>query len=265
MKAIILSAGQGRRLLPLTGSRPKCLLTLGDGRSILDLQLDTLAACGVEEVVVAVGFGADAVEARLADRRSTRPTVRTLFNPLFEHSDNLVTAWLTRSEFEANFLLLNGDTLFDASALSVVLEAPAAPISLAIHRKAVYDDDDMKVALSASGQLEAVSKTIPRARVDAESIGLIRFQSSGGAALAAALDEAIRAESALGDWYLSALDSLARKRPIETVDITGHWWDEVDSPADLERVRGRTQERAGGPPHRDASRQPVPVHARQAS
>jgi len=79
MRAIILSAGQGSRLLPLTADRPKCLIEFS-GRTLLDWQLDILGANGVTEVVVVVGFRDDQVEAALA-RRSGGPRVTTLFNP----------------------------------------------------------------------------------------------------------------------------------------------------------------------------------------
>src|SRR6476619_8338112 len=82
MKAIILSAGQGSRLGHLTDDRPKCLIEFG-GRSLLDRQLDTLAANGVDEVVVVTGFRDDQIEAVLA-RRTGGPKVRTVFNPFFK-------------------------------------------------------------------------------------------------------------------------------------------------------------------------------------
>ncbi|MEM7489070.1 MAG: sugar phosphate nucleotidyltransferase, partial [Pseudomonadota bacterium] len=65
MKAVILSAGQGKRLMPLTADRPKCLLPLA-GRSILEWQIRALAANGVEEVIVVTGFKSDAVAAAVA-------------------------------------------------------------------------------------------------------------------------------------------------------------------------------------------------------
>ena len=237
MKAIILNAGQGKRLLPLTQTRPKCLLHVQEERSILAFQLRTLSTCGIREAVVAVGFGAAAVEAEIADCPVAPAEVRTLFNPFFGQSDNLVTTWLARPEFDDDFLLLNGDTLFEPEVLNDLLEAPRAPVSLVTHRKPAYDPDDMKVALGSCGRLEAVSKTVPPARIAAESIGLMRFQGNGGARFAEALDTAIRSESAFEDWYLCAVDALARQMRIETVDITGRWWSEVDSPADLEQVR----------------------------
>src|SRR3989338_1833100 len=60
MKVLLLSAGQGRRLLPLTAGIPKCALPIR-GRSILEWQLETLAGCGIDRVTVVVGFAADHV------------------------------------------------------------------------------------------------------------------------------------------------------------------------------------------------------------
>ena len=75
-KAVILSAGKGSRLLPLTAERPKCLIEL-NGRSLLEWQLDALREAGVAEVVVVTGFRDDLVDAVAARREG----VRTLFNP----------------------------------------------------------------------------------------------------------------------------------------------------------------------------------------
>ena len=74
MKAIILSAGQGSRLGHLTHDRPKCLIEF-NGRTLLDRQLDVLAAHGVDDVVVVTGFHDGEIEASLA-RRPGGPTVR---------------------------------------------------------------------------------------------------------------------------------------------------------------------------------------------
>ena len=65
MKVIILSAGQGSRLLPLTARIPKCLLPVHDQNPALGLQLRAIAAAGVEEACVVVGFGATQVDAYL--------------------------------------------------------------------------------------------------------------------------------------------------------------------------------------------------------
>lgn len=84
MKAIVLSAGQGKRLLPLTTDKPKCLLAVDDERTALDVQLGALARCGVERAVVVAGFGAHHVERHVESvpcpgsrsRSSTTPSTR---------------------------------------------------------------------------------------------------------------------------------------------------------------------------------------------
>ncbi len=242
MRAIILSAGQGKRLLPLTREIPKCLLEVCEGTSLLDYQLRTLAACGVGEASVWMGFGADRVEEHLADAVYPGLRVHTRFNPLHASSDNLVTAWLARSDMDGDFLLMNGDTLFDAEVLRRLLAARPAPVTLAIHAKDRYDDDDMKVSLDGS-RLSAVAKTLRPESIDAESIGLMRFQGLGVTAFRNALDGAIREPEALGLWYLSAVNGLADSLDIQALDIGRLWWAEVDNPRDLRTVRSALRER----------------------
>ena len=121
MKAIILSAGQGKRLLPLTKNAPKCSLPV-QGQSILEWQLGEIARCDIDEVVVVTGFGARKVEAIIAD--TTAVQARTFFNPFFAHSDNLGTCWVAREEFSEPFVLINGDTLFEAAVYSVFCASP---------------------------------------------------------------------------------------------------------------------------------------------
>lgn len=237
MRAIILSAGQGRRLLPLTESTPKCLLPVDCGRSVLEVQLRALASCGVNQVTVMVGFGADEVERTLAGLDVPGLEVDTFFNPFFKLTDNLVTVWLAQQHMKGEFILLNGDTLFDTPVLERLLGAPFAPLTLAVNEKPSYDADDMKVSLGGGRQLRAVGKTLDLDVVDCESIGLMVFRGEGVTAFRAALDRSVRDENALGAWYLSVINSLADEIPVQTAPITGLWWGEVDSPEDLETVR----------------------------
>ncbi|HEY3696369.1 sugar phosphate nucleotidyltransferase, partial [Phenylobacterium sp.] len=80
LKVIILSAGQGRRLSPLTDERPKCLVNLA-GRSVLHWQLKHLRNAGVSEAVVVTGFGAELVDREISNLSLGGMHVRTLFNP----------------------------------------------------------------------------------------------------------------------------------------------------------------------------------------
>ena len=96
MKSGAISAGQGSRLGHLTDDRPKCLIDF-NGRTLLDRQLDTLAANGIEEAVVVTGFHDDLVDKAIA-ARTGGPRVRTIFNPFYKVADNTGSLYMAREE-----------------------------------------------------------------------------------------------------------------------------------------------------------------------
>ena len=237
MNAIVLSAGQGRRLLPLTERDPKCLLEVDGPRTVLELQLRALARCGIRHATVVVGFGADRVERFLTGIRIPNLRVDALFNPFFASSDNLATCWLARGAMTGDFVLLNGDTLFEDRVLQRLLESPPAPITVTIDHKDGYDDDDMKVSIDASRRLLAIGKRLPPESVGGESIGMLCFRGTGVKSFRDELERVIRTPEGLRAWYLSVVNEMAARIPIATASIDGLWWREIDSPKDLEGVR----------------------------
>jgi choline kinase len=251
MKAIILSAGQGRRLLPLTERVPKCMLPL-QGRPLIAWQLDALLHCGIQEIAVVVGYGAATVEAGLAE--FGRPQrLRAVYNPFFAITDNLVSCWVARAEMQGDFLILNGDTLFEAAVLERLLCAPEHPVTLAVSCKERYDEDDMKV-IRDGDRLVRVGKKLPLDRVNAESIGMMTFRGEGPGLFRDAIDKAMRTPEALKQWYLSLIDTLAGTGAVYTQEISAQGWAEVDSVADLERAST-----AGSPWLTSARRSSVPA------
>jgi choline kinase len=237
MKAVVLSAGQGKRLLPLTAESPKCLLPIRGDEPILGWQLTALARAGIDRAYVVVGFGAERVEAWLAANPVPGLVCETLINPFYRSSDNLISCWLARGVMSEDFLLLNGDTIFEDEVLARVLQMHSAPIALAIDEKAFYDDDDMKVSLDSRGRLIAIDKWLARPTVSGESIGLLSFRGSGPKVFTTALDEAVRRPEAMRQWFLSVVHGIAQTVAVETASVRGLWWREIDSPDDLYDAR----------------------------
>lgn len=233
MKAVILNAGQGRRLLPLTEKTPKCALRVL-GQPLIEWQLQELFACGIDKVSVVVGFGAHEVEQLLASRFDPRQ-VRTVYNPFYMLADNLVSCWVARHEMDEDFVLLNGDTMFEAAILQRLLDTPGGPIVMATDRKQAYDGDDMKVILDGD-RLVNVGKDIPSEQADGESIGMILFRGEGSALYQQALEQSLRQPEALKYWYLSVIDGLAASGQVTVSSVEGLQWVEVDCPADLRQA-----------------------------
>ena len=228
MKAVILSAGSGSRLLPLTRHIPKCLVTLG-GRAILDLQLDALAQAGVREAFVVGGYRIDQVAQHLKD---TPPplTVELRYNPFWAVASSIGSVWTARELLDRPFCLMNGDTVFDASVVADAL-GRAQCIGLLVEPIIAHEHDDMLVRV-ANGAVAAVAKTLDPVSATHRSLGLI-VAADPGHAYADALLAVIRGEDGTAAFHHAVVDRLARRGRVEAIERAPGCWREVDQPKDI--------------------------------
>ena len=235
MHAIILAAGRGSRLLPLTTDLPKCLLPIGN-TTVLGMQLDTLYAQGIQTATVVTGFNSHMVKAEIEARKSG-PRVKIRYNPFFQVADNLASCWMARKSMKSDFLVINGDTLFTPELLQRILSAPAKDISVTIDQKGYYDGDDMKVSLDGT-VLTAIGKTLPLTETHGESIGMLRFMNAGPKIFTDELKRFMKTADGTKSWYLSVIHGLATSGvQIDTTNIKGNDWSELDTPEDYEVCR----------------------------
>lgn len=237
-KAIILSAGQGSRLLPLTAELPKCLIELS-GKTLIAWQIDALFANGVTDIHVVTGFMSDKVEAELA--RLARPglALTVVFNPFYKVADNLASCWMARDAMQGDFLILNGDTLVSQEIVVAVVRGAAWPIAVTVDIKPGYDSDDMKVEREGE-RLLAIGKTLSAERSNAESIGFLAFTSEGAALFRDTVAAFMKTPAGIENWYLKIVDSLAATGKVGTVSIEGHGWAEVDFLNDVDAAEQLT-------------------------
>ena len=235
MKAVILSAGQGTRLMPLTANVPKCMLDI-EGQALIEWQINELYKAGIDQVAVVVGYEADRVRQLLHSRYDSQ-SVRSLFNPTYAWADNLFSCWVARAEMDEEFILLNGDTIFEAAVVNRLLQTPVQPVTVAIHQKHYYDADDMKVTLDGD-RLAKIGKDLAVDNVHGESIGMILFRREGPSTFRRAIERTLLDSASCKKWYLSVIDEMAQSLPIRTCLINGLEWCEVDFHTDL-RQAGR--------------------------
>lgn len=112
-RAVILAAGQGTRLRPLTDDKPKCLVELA-GRSLLARQIEVLERCGVTDIEVVTGYRADQIEAL---------GVATSHNPRFDHTNMVESLFAARSfiEREGDLVIAYGDIVYEPKNLEALL------------------------------------------------------------------------------------------------------------------------------------------------
>lgn len=225
--AIILAAGRGGRLGPLTAEKPKCLLRVGTA-SLLDHQLDALRVNGLNSVVVVAGYCAEAVEAELAGRASL------LLNPRHAETNSLYSLWLARKHAQDGFVLLNADVLFDPEILQRVLASPH-PDALAVERREQFEAEEMKVELEGE-RILALGKSLPPERAQAENVGVLKYSAAGAQALFDKVEELLAA-GAEKQFAPYGFNALAAERPLHAVPIEGLPWIEIDFVEDLLRAR----------------------------
>lgn len=230
-KAIILAAGNGSRLRPLTSDRPKCLLEVG-GRSLLDHQVNALRRFAVTDVVVVLGYCGEQIRQHLG------PTARYIENPRYASTNSLYSLWLAREELRTGAVILNSDVLAPPVLYERLLRAPVENALLA-ERGSGFVAEDMKVTLNGDLVVD-LGKHLPPERSHAHNVGVAKFSAAGAAHLIDELDRLVAAGH-VNDWTPVAYGAFALQWPLVAVATDGLPWIEIDYHEDLTRAREEVQ------------------------
>jgi len=239
MRAIILAAGRGLRLQQADERQfPKCLLQFG-GMSLLERHLRMLRNAGVEDIVLALGFRHDRVEAEL-DRLHWQPRPEIIVNPRFDLGSVLtvdtVAAALTRG---GDVLLMDADVLYD-ERIADALAAGAGPVNrVLIDRDFEAGDEPVKLCLSAGVPVELRKQLAADLQYDTigESVGFFRFDETAARRLAALVAGYVERDCAHMPHEEAVRDLLRERSQIfEVADVTGAPWIEIDFPVDVLRA-----------------------------
>jgi choline kinase len=243
---MVLAAGAGRRLRPDTDALPKALLPVDGQVTILDIALRNLAAVGLRDIVIVVGYAADAIRDRVADLERDHGVRLTLVdNDRAEEWNNAYSLWLAREHFAAGALLVNGDTVHPVSVEETLLSAAKAGagsgtgragLILAVDDIKQLAEEEMKVIIGADGMITRITKLMDPALAYAEYIGATLIGADAAAPLAAALEVTWRRDPSL--YYEDGFQELAeRGGAIAVAPIGDVEWVEVDNHDDLRRAR----------------------------
>jgi choline kinase len=249
---MVLAAGAGRRLRPDTDGLPKALLPVDGQVTILDIALRNLAAVGLRDVVIVVGYAADAIRDRVADLERDHGVRLTLVdNDRAQEWNNAYSLWLAREHFAAGALLVNGDTVHPVSVEKTLLAAAGAGagtgstgstgagrarLILAVDDVKRLAEEEMKVIIGADGMITRITKLMDPALAYAEYIGATLIGADAAGPLAAALEATWRRDPSL--YYEDGFQELAeRGGAIAVAPIGDIEWVEVDNHDDLRRAR----------------------------
>ncbi len=237
MIGLVLAAGMGQRLRPYTDTLPKALVPVDRDTTILDIALRNLAHVGLTDVVVVVGYAADAVRSRqaaLEQRHGVRLTL--VYNDRAEEWNNAYSLWLAREYFREGVLLLNGDTVHPVSVEKTLLGQRGPGLLLAVDDVKRLGEEEMKVTFDVSGRLSRIHKSLDPTTAHGEYIGAALIEPAVAADLSDALETAWRRDPTL--YYEDGFQVYAdRSGEVRAATIGAVDWVEVDDHADLARAR----------------------------
>lgn len=247
MKAVILGAGRGARLMPHTSEVPKCLLDGLGGRKLLDWTVEALYGAGLHDVVFVAGYQADKVKRHA-------PALTFVMNPEWEKNNVLASLFYAEEHFDGGLVVSYADTVYTSKAVEAVLKSDS-DVALVVDRQwrtrylgrdAHPESEAEKVVMADSRAVSEVGKLVNVESSEAEFIGVAKFSATAADIMSEIYHAARSKESPAGFGRADSLDSayltdmieelIRAGVGVEAVDLVGDWI-EIDTPQDLELAR----------------------------
>lgn len=226
MKALILAAGLGTRLAPITDDRPKSLVPV-NGKPIIIKQIENLLENGITDITVISGYKGDMLKKTVLN---LYPDIKIIHSADYATTNNMYSAYLAKEAVENEpFLMMNADVFYDASVITALLknESPNAIVT-DIGR---YIEESMKV-VEKEGRLVKISKEIPQAEAVGVSIDVYKFSAEGGTAFFQKCADYIESKGELKLWSEVALNDVLSEVIFKPCPLVGRWL-EIDNHDDL--------------------------------
>ena len=230
MKALILAAGLGTRLSPITDDKPKSLVAV-NGKPILMKQIENLHENDIADITVVSGYRADILEKAV---HKEYPDIHIVESMDYANTNNMYSAYLgIKAMFPTGeigpFLMMNADVFYDASVLRMLLTCGYQ--DAIVTEVGRYIEESMKV-VEKDGRLTEISKKITPEKAYGTTIDVYRFSAAGGAAFLTRCAEYIEERKERKLWSEVALNDALDDVEFHACPLAGRWL-EIDNHDDL--------------------------------
>lgn len=226
MKALILAAGLGTRLAPITDTCPKSLVPV-NGKPILVKQIENLIENNILDITVVSGYHADYLKKVVSEMF---PQVKIVHSVDYETTNNMYSAYLAREYMsDSDFLMMNADVYFDSSVISSLLNFKYDnAIVTDIGR---YLEESMKV-VERGERIVEISKSILEKDALGASIDVYKFSKQAGKVFFDKCAEYIEINKLVKLWSEVALNDILQEVEFKACPLVGRWL-EIDNHEDL--------------------------------
>jgi choline kinase len=230
---VLLVAGEGKRLLPLTRHIPKCLLSLGK-LTILERTLLSFAAIGVKQVRLVVGYLADVIKNKIGNVFADMG-IEYVHNDIYESTNSMYSLFLGLHGINNGVWVVEGDVVFSQEILSLSLNKSISWFVDSVKK----DQDGSYIRVDDSGRaiaLEILSDESTEREFFLKSVGILHLQPEGVNCIYKWLQAGVDANQ-LNVYYDCILARHLHEIWVETVDIRGKPWFEIDTVEDWQQAK----------------------------
>ena len=240
-KAVILVAGGGLRLRPMTDHVPKCLVQINN-KSILVNALENLQDNGISETVLVVGYKSEQIKETIGSCFKGMK-IGYCQNPIYDKTNNIYSLYLAKDHLREGVILLEGDVFFEEKILKELLSRDEEETYWVVDRFT----EELDGCMLTTGEddrivdIRIVRERLPEYKDDFfKSVGILRITSAFGRVFEEWLDREI--ESDVRDIYYDlVLAKHVKDKAIYICDINGSRWAEIDTQEDLDLAEKRME------------------------
>lgn len=244
MKAIIIAAGMGNRLLHLTQDTPKCLLKINN-KPIIEHQLEIFKSLGISDISIVKGFLKDQIN---------YPGTKSFTNDDYQNNNILASLMYAESEIDDEVIISYADIIYEKEVVEKLINAPGdVSVVVDIDWKKGYVDrknhpiEEAENVVIEGGSIKRIGKHLTADESNGEFIGIFKLSKNGANNWRNIYNE-VKEKFGDGQFqqaktfkkaYLTDLlqELIDRNHQVNSVDIHGGWI-EIDTIEDLKRAGG---------------------------
>lgn len=227
MKTIILAAGVGSRMLPLTLEKHKCILEIND-KPIIKHQTDILKKMDVFKIAIVTGYREDDIKNCLKNE------VKYYFNPFYETTNSVVSLWLAKEFLDDDLLIINSDVIFDETLINEFL-SNKSDICVAVSKE-WSPERGYKVEI-INEQIVNMSMNIDLNNVGGEYAGMIKVSKKIIPLLIEKMDFLMK-QKQFNIWFEDMIVELIKDGAnADYITVNPNLWYEIDTVEELEYAR----------------------------
>jgi choline kinase len=232
MEAIILAAGVGSRLAPLTNEFPKSLVEV-NSKPIIQYQLESYLEAGINKINIVVGYKGEKIEGFIEQKYGKQKgLINIIWNHDYAKTNNMYSLFLALKEIKATgFILSNADVVIKKDMVKKILNNNIE--SGIAYQSKNYNDESMKVSIDGHNYITHISKQILEVNSAGTSIDFYKVAGEAKESLENEIYRTIKEKKDLNSWTEVAIDNILKYKFFKGIDIGNEFWYEIDNHEDL--------------------------------